>query len=125
MNKRFILIEAKEQRVSVLMEDPKQGGWLNKMYKFLDVQLIASAYAFINGVEYALTVDEEGLINGTEDFFYIPGTGNPFAGNAIISTIDDEGEMGSVDLQIEDLKKQIVFLDRNGLRRAIQEGKIL
>lgn len=56
-------------------------------------------------------VDEEGLIKGLEEFFYIPGAHQPFAGSAVIVGQGDEnGDFTDAKSTVEEIKKSVQFM---------------
>jgi hypothetical protein len=123
MVKKFILINAAEKTVSLIEEDSSASGWLDRMYEILNVKTIAGAYAEIDGKHITLTVDDEGMFR-TDDFFILKGAYQPFAGSAILSTVDRDGEMDNVGLTEEFVKSKVKFMNRATLRRKMEEGKI-
>ena len=65
----------------------------------------------LNAKQDTLYIDDEGLINGTENFFYVEGKGycQPFAGNGLVLGTDNEGD--STDISGTE-KLNITFMDR-------------
>lgn len=59
-------------------------------------------------------VDEEGLLKGTKEFFYIKGAHQPFAGNGVIVACNEEGETISCKSSIDEILERITFMDVNG-----------
>lgn len=57
-----------------------------------------------------LYVNEEGLINGTQEFFIFSGAHQPFAGNGIIIGSDGEGGQVSTLLTVEYVKSKVKFV---------------
>lgn len=54
-------------------------------------------------------VDDEGLINGTKEFFYFKGYPQPLAGNGLVIGIDSGGESVDVKTSAKELAEQISF----------------
>lgn len=55
-------------------------------------------------------VNEEGLINGTQDFFTYHGAHQPFAGSAVIVGHNDEGETTPTTLALKEVRDSVKFL---------------
>ncbi len=68
-----------------------------------------------------LYIDDEGMINGTQDFFYLEGMPQPYAGNGVILGTDREGESIEPKTKIEDLK--ITFFTRQEVALLCRQGK--
>ena len=66
----------------------------------------------LNEQRDTLYVDDEGLLNGTQEFFYVDGKGycQTFAGNGLVLGTNSEGE--STDISGTE-KLKITFMDRN------------
>lgn len=71
---------------------------------------IERAYTLENGDD--VFVNEEGLLGIPEDFFYIEGAHQPFAGNAVIvGASDEEGDCTDARTQTPELKAQVTFMN--------------
>lgn len=57
-----------------------------------------------------LYVNEEGLINGTQEFFSFMGAHQPFAGNGVIIGVTVEGESCDTTLTLDQIKGRVKFL---------------
>jgi len=61
-----------------------------------------------------LYVDDEGLMHPEiVGYFTMKGWEYPIAGNAIILGSDEEGESKDCKTDIEDIRKQVIFIKRN------------
>lgn len=104
---RAIFIDARNKTVSEIQ--------LGKDYKEIskkigcDLFTVATTYDNGDGV----FVDDEGLINGTFDFFFCPAIyPHPLAGNGIILGSDREGDSVSAKTAIADLG-EFQFMNRD------------
>ena len=62
-------------------------------------------------------VDDEGLINGTEDFFLLDTYGEPLAGNALILGMDVEtGASVATTMDTDEVRGETNFANINELR---------
>jgi hypothetical protein len=80
-----------------------------------------SKYEFPNG-DY-LYVNDEGLINGTRDFFDI-GAHSPFAGNGVlVGPADDEGDDTDVQSTCDQICHSVRFMSVDDIQRAVASGE--
>lgn len=63
-----------------------------------------------------LYVNEEGMINGTQEFFWLSGF-QPYAGSGVIIGNNGSGGQVSTDLKLEDVKSNVSFLDLAAVKR--------
>jgi len=103
MQTNYIFINAKEHKVETLPLNLGADGSYKTIQKILGVDCFTSAPTQVEDI--TLLVDDEGLINGTNDFFEIEGlTFHPLAGNALIVGVDEEGETIAPNFQINESK---------------------
>lgn len=103
---RAILIDAKNKTVSEI----QLGKDYKEISKKIGCDLFTVATTFPNGD--GVFVDDEGLINGTPDFFYCKNIyPHPLAGSAVILGSDREGESKDAKIKIPDLG-EIKFMSR-------------
>lgn len=62
--------------------------------------------------EHDMFVNEEGLINGTQEFFTYHGGHQPFAGSAVIVRHNAEGETTAATMSLADVIERVSFLTR-------------
>jgi hypothetical protein len=106
---RAILIDAKNKTVSEI----QIGKDYKEISKAIHVDLFTAPKIFPNGD--TLYVDDEGLINGTPDFFFNSELyPHPLAGSGLILGSDDEGESQDAKTKISDLG-EFYFMDRMGV----------
>jgi hypothetical protein len=104
---RAILIDARNKTVT----EVQIAKGLQPMYDQLKCQTFTVPVILEN--EDTVYVDDEGLINGTFDFFYAPKVyPTPLAGNALIIGSDSEGESVSAKSNIQDLG-EVHFMSRD------------
>lgn len=72
-----------------------------------------------------LYVNDEGLINGTPDFFIFKGYHQPLAGNAVLVGSNDEGETVSLPkwVTVKWVQDRVEFADINTIRFMAGAGK--
>lgn len=115
---KAILINAKTKEVKEI----EMGKDYKEIYTQLECELFtAGAYLDKEDVMY---VDDEGLINGTDAFFTLEGTHQPFAGNGLIMGTDDEGESTDCKLSFNEVKNKVKFYDRYELSLAMAMGVV-
>ena len=73
----------------------------------------------------AVYVDDEGAINGTNDYFFIKGHHQPYAGNGLILGCDNEGY--STDAECFDSfdPDTVKFMDRDELALMVLAFQIM
>lgn len=108
-----ILIDAKNRTVSRI---PAFEESLQKIYSLIGCELITSV-GLDNGD--CLFLDDEGLINGTEEFFYLEGMGQPFAGNALVmGGADDEGNSTDPKSTVEGIAEKVQFMNADAFKQG-------
>jgi hypothetical protein len=122
-NHKAILIDVKNREVkTVEYKDYKD------MQKLIGCNCFTTAYTFPN--EDTLFVDDEGLLNGTEHFFYFEGAHQPFAGNGLIvgkEILDEEGDLidtANPSSWSEWMKGKIKWLHINDVREMAAKGEL-
>ena len=115
---KAILINAKTKEV----KEVEMGRDYKEIYTQLGCELF-TAGAYLDEAD-VIYVDDEGLINGTDDFFIFEGAHQPFAGNGLIMGTDDEGESTDCKVDINEVKSKVKFYDRYELALGIQMGVI-
>jgi hypothetical protein len=82
---------------------------LATMYKAIGCDLVEVVY--LNNKRDGVFVDEEGLLKGPTDFFYIEGTHQPLAGRGVVVGCDEEGETVSAQaVTLEWLRENTAFV---------------
>lgn len=115
---KAILINAKTKEVKEI----EIGKDYKEIYKHLECQYFTIG-TYLDKQD-AIFVDDEGLMNGTDEFFTFEGAHQPFAGNGLIMGSDDEGESTDCKIQIDEVKNKVAFYDRYELSMAMAFGKI-
>ena len=103
---RAILIDVENKQVSEVEISDKN--FLMNVYDYLKCDLIDTAI-IIDDIN-SIYVDDEGLLKEQKHFFTFDGRG-PFAGNGLISAIDDEGNGVATQLDIEEIRKRVSYID--------------
>ena len=98
------------------------GKGIDQMYEFLKCQYFTIG-SYLDKQD-AIFVDDEGLMNGTDQFFTFEGAHQPFAGNGLIMGCDDEGESEDCKIDITEVTKKVKFYDRYELSMAMAFGKV-
>lgn len=100
---RAIIIDAKKQEVR---EEDIRGG-------LKSLQQIVGGFierACCPDDTHDLFVDEEGLLKHPEYFFEYEGAHQPFAGNGVIVSHDDEGETKAATLSLDEVRSHVKFM---------------
>jgi hypothetical protein len=71
--------------------------------------------------EHDLFVDEEGLLKQPEHFFEYEGAHQPFAGNGVIVSHDDEGETKGAKLSLEEVRARVTFMSGSEIVARMEE----
>lgn len=71
-----------------------------------------------------LMVDDEGLLKNENTFFVYKGAHQPFAGNGLITGCNSQGETVDCKIDINEVKQNVEFYDRNTLAMAMAFGKV-
>ena len=115
---KAILINAKTKEV----KEVEMGRDYKEIYTQLECELF-TAGTYLDEAD-VIYVDDEGLINGTDNFFTFEGAHQPFAGNGLIMGTDDEGESTDCKVSFNEVKDRVKFYERYELSLAIQMGVI-
>lgn len=126
---KAILIDVENKEIKEVELTSEGGNSYNQaIYDQLKCQYITSACAEIfSHIEHAMFVDDEGLLtNAPLGAFCIslnprPYTSQTLSGNAILVGIDNEGETISHNLDIEMIKKIVVWEDVSNLPQPSME----
>lgn len=101
-----ILIDVSDQTVKEVELDRS----LEAMYKTINCQRVEST---MFDDTHEIYVDDEGLFNEENKFFYINGLINPLAGNGLILGFDPEiGDNWSHKLDVDYIRAKVVFMNR-------------
>jgi hypothetical protein len=117
---KAILIDAKNREVKEVTIDTDKPQ-LQQYYDLIGCQMIEAAYPF--GNDDCIYVDEEGLLNLTEETpFFMIGTGSqPYSGSGVVVGTDYEtGDTIAPTLTLEEVKGMVLFLNA---RQAYQVAK--
>lgn len=71
-----------------------------------------------------LWVSDEGLINGTQEFFTIDGFPQPLAGSAVLAGNDGSGETTGTDIDVELVREMVGFCDLKSVRHMIRYSSV-
>jgi hypothetical protein len=71
-----------------------------------------------------IMVDDEGLFNNENIFFVYNGAHQPFAGNGLIVGCNSKGDTVDCKIDINEVKQNVEFYDRNTLAMAMAFGKV-
>ena len=120
---KAILIDSENKEVREVKLEPSEGSSYNEsIYKELKCEYITSACNEVFGqINHALFVDDEGLLKTHPIGAFCvslnprPYTSQTLSGNGILVGIDNEGETISHGLDIELIKKIIVWEDISNL----------
>jgi hypothetical protein len=117
-----ILIDSEKREIREVELIQENGSTIQSIYKELKCECITSACSEIfRHVDHALFVDDEGLLKTHPlGAFCVtlnprPYTSQTLSGNGIIVGIDNEGETISHKLDIEMIKKIVVWEDISNL----------
>lgn len=109
---RVIVIDAKAREVREAEVDGKLeslqaivGGWI-ELVRFSEYD--------------DLYVNEEGLINGTREFFLYEGF-HPLAGSGVLIGNDCDGGQKSTDLSVEEVREKVGFLTVEEVRNLVSQ----
>ena len=115
---KAILINAKTKEV----KEVEMGKDYKEIYTQLQCELF-TAGMYMNDAD-VMYVDDEGLMNGTNEFFTFEGAHQPFAGNGLIMGTDDEGESTDCKMSFDEVKNKVKFYDRYELSMAMAMGLV-
>jgi hypothetical protein len=104
---RAILIDPFKREAS----DIETNAGLDDLYDILQVELITVVPI---GAGHAMILDDEGLLldKDVQEYFRFKGVDQPFAGRALILA-DEYGESRPATLTLDEVKAQVVFLDKD------------
>jgi len=111
---RAILIDAENRKIELIDIEPG----LPSIYKTIKVEMIEAAY--LPDGKHHLYIDEEGMINNTQHGFWMKGMGQPFFGNGIIFSSDEEGNDTGATILPVDVEIELWFNSRMQLAHYIQ-----
>lgn len=115
---KAILINAKTKEV----KEVEMGKDYKEIYTQLQCELF-TAGMYMNDAD-VMYVDDEGLMNGTDEFFTFEGAHQPFAGNGLIMGTDDDGESTDCKMSFDEVKNKVKFYDRYELSMAMAMGLV-
>lgn len=114
---RAILIDVYAQEIREC--DISQTNTLDDWYKTMGVDLVAVGLRLDD--TDSILVDDEGLLKPCDHFFYYEGSHQPFAGNGLITGVDDEGESISCVISLDDVKNNVRFMSRDEVITWVSE----
>lgn len=115
---RAIKIDSKKRTVTEIEIDPQET--LQDMQAAVG-GCIQVAVEFPNGD--VIMVNEEGLVGEQNEFFYHTDGHQPFAGDGIVVGDDGEGETAACKSTLEELKKDIHFVDAYEVSLLLRGGR--
>lgn len=111
-----ILIDAKNRAVKIM---PEAEYSLDQIRTAIGCQWITMA-ALPSGDEIVL--DDEGLINGQENYFWFEGCNQPFAGNGlVVGPPDDDGDSTNPTITAFEIASKVKFSPREALKQEYLE----
>ena len=104
---KAIFIDAKNKEV----KEVEIKGDLQSWYETIGCGMVECALYFDE--HDSIMVDEEGLFNDQcNDFFFVKGGHQPFAGNGLVVGTDENGESVSTKISLDEVKSKVKFMDR-------------
>jgi len=106
---KAILIDSTNKTVNDI--EISKDNTLAQWYKVLGCDMVEIA-AYINETD-SILVDEEGLIKEMDDnspFFLFDGAPQPYAGNGLITGVNEDGDSISPTVTAKDVRDKITFL---------------
>jgi hypothetical protein len=104
---KAILIDAKNREV----KEVEIKGDLESWYEAIGCGMVECALYFDN--HDSIMVDEEGLFNDQcDEFFFVKGGHQPFAGNGLVVGTDNMGESVSTKITVDEVKSKVKFMNR-------------
>jgi hypothetical protein len=104
---KAILIDAKNREV----KEVQITGDLESWYETIGCGMVECALYF--NEHDSIMVDEEGLFNeNCDEFFFVNGGHQPFAGNGLVVGTDDTGEAVDTKIALNEVKSKVKFMDR-------------
>ena len=114
---KAILIDATKRQVS---EVTISGDYMD-INKHIGCELFTIGHS-LKGRD-AVFVDDEGLFNSENTFFTFEGAHQPFAGNGLIMGCKANGDSADCKIDINEVKKRVLFYDKFELAMAMAFGK--
>jgi hypothetical protein len=95
-------------------------------YKDINTQIECDIFTIAHSLKGrdTIMVDDEGLFNNENIFFTYKGAHQPFAGNGLIVGCKANGKTADCKIDIDEVKRNVEFYDRNTLAMAMAFGKI-
>lgn len=106
---RVIVIDPFIRKVYEDEIDIKDGSGLEGIQALVK-NIICIAMEFVN--RDAIMVDDEGIINGTEDFFLVKGAHQPFAGIGVLVGTTSTGATTSCRTKLIEIVQKVAFMNR-------------
>lgn len=104
---KAILIDAKNKEV----KEVDIAGDLESWYETIGCGMVECALYFDH--YDSIMVDEEGLFNNEcNEFFFVKGGHQPFAGNGLVVGTDENGEACDTKISVDEVKSKVNFMDR-------------
>lgn len=104
---KAILIDAKNREV----KEVEITGDLQSWYETIGCGMVECALYFDQ--HDSIMVDEEGLFDQTcNEFFFVNGGHQPFAGNGLVVGTNDMGEAVDTKISLAEVKSKVKFMDR-------------
>jgi hypothetical protein len=108
---RAIIINAKERTITETDID----GSLTALQQIVG-GLIEPVSQGLDGNHHCY-VNEEGLLNGPQNFFMFKDGHQPLAGNGVILSLTDGGDEASCTLPLDWVKERVTFMDLEAARQ--------
>jgi hypothetical protein len=86
-------------------------GDLQSWYETIGCDMVECALYFDD--HDSIMVDEEGLFHSEcNEFFFVEGGHQPFAGNGLVVGTDENGETVGTKISLDEVKSKVKFMDR-------------
>jgi hypothetical protein len=95
-----------------------------------DLQRLVGGYIAVgttlvkDTIENTVFVDDEGLLKDPNNYFYIKGSHQPFAGNGVLIGTNDEGDSIDTNFILNDITNLVQFLSTSDVVDLINQGLI-
>jgi hypothetical protein len=104
---KAIFIDSKNREV----KEVEIKGDLQSWYETIGCGMVECALYFDD--HDSIMVDEEGLFHSEcNEFFFVKGGHQPFAGNGLVVGTDENGESVSTKISLDEVKSKVKFMDR-------------
>ena len=104
---KAIFIDSKNREV----KEVEITGDLQSWYETIGCGMVECALYFDD--HDSIMVDEEGLFNSEcNEFFFVKGGHQPFAGNGLVVGTDNMGEATDTKISLDEVKSKVKFMDR-------------